>query len=106
LQPTVSGATISVSGSINRPPMHESASTTLYAVAQSVAQGIGITNLQGIAVGGGSDGNFTAAIGVPTLDGLGACGGGAHAETEYIKVSKMGERAALAAAITRALVNG
>ena len=106
LQPTVSGATISVSGSINRPPMHESASTTLYAVAQSVAQGIGITNLQGIAVGGGSDGNFTAAIGVPTLDGLGACGGGAHAETEYIKVSKMGERAALAAAITRALVKG
>ena len=106
LQPTVSGATISVSGSINRPPMHESASTTLYAVAQSVAQGIGITNLQGIAVGGGSDGNFTAAIGVPTLDGLGACGGGAHAETEYIKVSKMGERAALAAAITRTLVNG
>ena len=106
LQPTVSGATIRVSGSINRPPMHESASTTLYAVAQSVAQGIGITNLQGIAVGGGSDGNFTAAIGVPTLDGLGACGGGAHAETEYIKVSKMGERAALAAAITRALVNG
>ena len=105
LQPTVSGATISVSGSINRPPMHESASTTLYAVAQSVAQGIGISNLQGIAVGGGSDGNFTAAIGVPTLDGLGACGGGAHAETEYIKVSKMGERAALAAAITRALVN-
>ena len=106
LQPTVSGATISVSGSINRPPMHESASTTLYAVAQSVAQGIGITDLQGIAVGGGSDGNFTAAIGVPTLDGLGACGGGAHADTEYIKVSKMGERAALAAAITRALVTG
>ena len=104
LQPTVSGATISVSGSINRPPMHESASTTLYAVAQSVAQGIGITDLQGIAVGGGSDGNFTAAIGVPTLDGLGACGGGAHADTEYIKVSKMGERSALAAAITRAVV--
>jgi glutamate carboxypeptidase len=105
LQPTVAGATISVSGSINRPPMHESASTTLYAVAQSVANGIGITDLQGIAVGGGSDGNFTAAIGVPTLDGLGACGGGAHADSEYIKVSKMGERAALAAAITRAVVN-
>ena len=104
LTPTVPGATISVSGSINRPPMHESASTTLYAVAQSVAQGIGVVDLQGIAVGGGSDGNFTAAIGVPTLDGLGACGGGAHADTEYIKVSKMGERAALAAAITRALV--
>jgi glutamate carboxypeptidase len=106
LQPTVAGATISVSGLINRPPMHESSSTMLYAVAQSVAQGIGIIDLQGIAVGGGSDGNFTAAIGVPTLDGLGACGGGAHADTEYIKVSKLGERAALAAAITRALVTG
>ena len=106
LQPTVAGATISVSGLINRPPMHESSSTMLYAVAQSVAQGIGITDLQGIAVGGGSDGNFTAAIGVPTLDGLGACGGGAHADSEYIKVSKLGERAALAAAITRALVTG
>ena len=105
LQPTVAGATIKVSGSINRPPMHESAATELYAVAQSVALGIGIKDLQGIAVGGGSDGNFTAAIGVPTLDGLGACGGGAHADTEYINVSKMGERAALAAAITRALVN-
>ena len=105
LQPTVAGATISVSGSINRPPMHESAATELYAVAQSVATGIGINDLQGIAVGGGSDGNFTAAIGVPTLDGLGACGGGAHADSEYINVSKMGERAALAAAITRALVN-
>lgn len=105
LQPTVAGATISVSGTINRPPMHESAATALYAVAQSVATGIGISDLQGIAVGGGSDGNFTAAIGVPTLDGLGACGGGAHADSEYIKISKMGERAALAAAITRALVN-
>ena len=42
---------------------------------------------------------------MPTLDGLGACGGGAHADSEYIKVSKMGERAALAAAITRAVVN-
>ena len=105
LQPTVAGATISVSGSINRPPMHESAATELYAVAQSVANGIGITDLQGIAVGGGSDGNFTAAIGVPTLDGLGACGGGAHADSEYIKIKTMGERAALAAAITRALVN-
>jgi len=105
LQPTVAGATISVSGSINRPPMHESAAAALYAVAQSVAVGIGISDLHGIAVGGGSDGNFTAAIGIPTLDGLGACGGGAHAESEYIKIKTMGERAALAAAITRALVN-
>ena len=105
LTPTVDGAALTVHGSINRPPMHESAATALYAVAQRVAPEVGITDLRGIAVGGGSDGNFTAAIGVPTLDGLGACGGGAHADTEYIKVSKLGERAALNAAIARELVN-
>ena len=105
LTPTVDGAALTVRGSINRPPMHESAATALYAVAQRVAHEVGITDLRGIAVGGGSDGNFTAAIGVPTLDGLGACGGGAHADTEYIKVSKLGERAALNAAIARELVN-
>ena len=105
LTPTVDGAALTVRGSINRPPMHESAATALYAVAQRVAPEVGITDLRGIAVGGGSDGNFTAAIGVPTLDGLGACGGGAHADTEYIKVSKLGERAALNAAIARELVN-
>ena len=105
LTPTVDGAALTVRGSINRPPMHESAATALYAVAQRVAPEVGITDLCGIAVGGGSDGNFTAAIGVPTLDGLGACGGGAHADTEYIKVSKLGERAALNAAIARELVN-
>ncbi len=105
LRPTVEGAALQVSGSINRPPMHESAATALYEIAKRVAPQVGIHDLQGIAVGGGSDGNFTAAIGVPTLDGLGACGGGAHADTEYIKVSKMGERAALVAAIARELVN-
>ena len=105
LTPTVDGAALTVRGSINRPQMHESAATALYAVAQRVAPEVGITDLRGIAVGGGSDGNFTAAIGVPTLDGLGACGGGAHADTEYIKVSKLGERAALNAAIARELVN-
>ena len=105
LTPTVDGAALTVRGSINRPPMHESVATALYAVAQRVAPEVGITDLRGIAVGGGSDGNFTAAIGVPTLDGLGACGGGAHADTEYIKVSKLGERAALNAAIARELVN-
>ena len=77
----------------------------MYAIAHRLAPEVGITDLRGIAVGGGSDGNFTAAIGVPTLDGLGACGGGAHADTEYIKVSKLGERAALNAAIARELVN-
>ena len=103
LVPTVVGSTISVSGSINRPPMHESASASLFALAQRVAPSVGIASLAGVAVGGGSDGNFTAAIGVPTLDGLGACGGGAHAESEHVMVSSMAERAALVAALVAEL---
>ena len=103
LTPTVAGSTIAVSGSINRPPMHESASASLFALAQRVAPSVGIASLVGVAVGGGSDGNFTAAIGVPTLDGLGACGGGAHADSEHVIVSSMAERAALVAALVAEL---
>lgn len=105
LTPVVAGATITVSGSINRPPMHESASTTLFEMARAVAAEMGIEGLAGVAVGGGSDGNFTAAIGVPTLDGLGAVGGGAHADSEHVLISRMGERATLLAGVARALVN-
>ena len=105
LQPTVAGATVSVSGSINRPPMHESAAQNLFALAKGVADELGIADLRGVSVGGGSDGNFTAAIGIPTLDGCGAVGGGAHAETEHIIVSTMPERAALLAGIARAIVS-
>jgi len=105
LKPTVSGATIKVAGSVNRPPMHESAGRALFGVAEVVAKDLGIKNLKGVAVGGGSDGNFTAAIGIPTLDGMGAVGGGAHAITEHVLISTMGERAALVAGVARALVN-
>lgn len=104
LTPVVAGATITVSGSINRPPMHESASTALFEVARTIAAEMGIERLAGVAVGGGSDGNFTAAIGVPTLDGLGAMGGGAHADSEHVLISRMGERATLLAGVARALV--
>ncbi len=55
--------------------------------------------ITGVPVGGGSDGNFTAAIGVPTLDGLGAVGGGAHADTEHLVVDSMPERARLVAGL-------
>lgn len=105
LTPTVDGATITVSGSINRPPMHESASAALFEVARLVAAELDIKDFTGVAVGGGSDGNFTAAIGVPTLDGLGAVGGGAHSDSEHVLISRMGERAALFAGLARALVN-
>ncbi len=94
LTPVDSQATISVTGGIGRPPMPESASATLMPVAQLVMPGI-----TGVPVGGGSDGNFTAALGVPTLDGLGAVGGGAHADTEHIVVAAMPERARLVAGI-------
>ena len=62
--------------------------------------------LEHVAVGGGSDGNFTAGVGTPTLDGLGAVGAGAHADNEHVLVRHMGERAALLATLVRALVNG
>ncbi len=94
LQPIDSQASITVTGAIGRPPMPESASVTLMPIAALVMPGI-----TGIPVGGGSDGNFTAAIGVPTLDGLGAVGGGAHADTEHLIVASMPERARLVAGI-------
>lgn len=100
LQPHLDEAGITIRGGINRPPMPESASTDLYAIAKRV-----MPSVEGKAVGGASDGNFTAALGVPTLDGLGAVGGGAHADHEYLVVDTMPERAALVAGIVDALVN-
>jgi glutamate carboxypeptidase len=94
LRPIDPQASISVTGAVNRPPMPESASRQLMPIAEALAPGIG-----GYAVGGGSDGNFTAAIGVPTLDGLGAVGGGAHADHEYVVVDTMPDRARLIAGL-------
>lgn len=95
LRPTVDGAQLTVGGAIGRPPMHESAATELFAIAQRVLPQAGLTELNGVVVGGGSDGNFTAAIGVHTLDGLGAVGGGAHGDDEHVVVDTMPSRAAL-----------
>lgn len=94
LRPINSDAMVKVNGSINRPPMPETASAELMPLAERVSPGIG-----GAAVGGGSDGNFTAAIGVPTLDGLGAVGAGAHADHEFIIVATMPDRARLIAGL-------
>ena len=103
---TLPGATVTVSGGMNRPPMHESMTTELFAIAEKVAGEYAIGDLRGVAVGGGSDGNITAAVGVRTLDGLGAVGAGAHAETEHVRLDLMPERAALVAGLVRAIVNG
>ncbi len=96
-------ARLVVSGQIGRPPMHESAAAGLFPIAVAVANRIGIDSLQGVVVGGGSDGNFTAAVGVETLDGLGAVGGGAHGDAEHVVVATMPQRAALLAGLCQEL---
>lgn len=98
LTPQVDGARITVEGTIARPPMPASAAAELLPLAQQLMPGI-----EAVAVGGGSDGNLTAAVGVPTLDGLGAVGGGAHADHEYVVVDAMAERAHLAAGLVKAI---
>jgi glutamate carboxypeptidase len=105
LSATLPGARVEVNGGMNRPPLHESMTRELFAIAERVAADFGIAGLQGVAVGGGSDGNITAAVGVRTLDGLGAVGAGAHAETEHVRLDLMPERAALVAGLVQAIVN-
>lgn len=99
LSPSLPEATVELRGGVNRPPMHESASATLYPLAERAAARLGLGPLTGTAVGGGSDGNFTAAAGVPTLDGLGAVGGGAHADHEHVLIDTMVDRARLVSAL-------
>ncbi len=99
----VPGTSISLDGGVNRPPLDATSSSDLFALAQTLATAAGIADLQGIAVGGGSDGNFTAGIGVPTLDGLGAVGDGAHAEGEHVLLSHVEPRARLLSALVEGL---
>jgi glutamate carboxypeptidase len=94
--------TLRLEGGINRPPMERSAGTVkLFQAAQRLAAEMGL-DLQEAATGGGSDGNFTAALGVPTLDGMGAVGGGAHSPGEYVLADHLVERTALLAGMLRA----
>ena len=76
----------------------------LFELARRAAVDVGLPEPIGVAVGGGSDGNFTAAIGVPTLDGLGATGGGAHADHEHVLVDDLPDRTRLLAALLRRLL--
>ena len=103
LQTSLEGSRLTMSGGIGRPPMHESAASELFALAENVAAKVGIAGLRGVVVGGGSDGNFTAAVGVQTLDGLGAVGGGAHGDDEHVVLSTMPARAALIAGVCQEL---
>jgi glutamate carboxypeptidase len=95
LQPVLDGARIEVRGGINRPPLVRTTEAgELFGRAKRLAAEIGL-NLQEGSVGGGSDGNFIAALGVPVLDGLGVDGAGAHAEHEHIIILDIPRRAAL-----------
>ncbi|MEG3131379.1 M20 family metallopeptidase [Pantoea cypripedii] len=97
LQPVLPGIVLSVTGEQGRPPMRQTpASQQMLQHAQQVAQQLGFA-VEGKSVGGGSDGNFTAALGLPTLDGLGATGAGIHARHEHIIVANIVPRAALVA---------
>ena len=97
LQPFDSRCTIEVSGGLNRPPMERSAGIVeLFRRAQRLAAGLGVSVEESLT-GGGSDGNFTAALGIPTLDGLGGVGEGAHAANESILVDRIADRTALLA---------
>jgi glutamate carboxypeptidase len=98
LRPILRGAKLQILGGFNRPPMERKTSAALYAKARALAKEMGITLCEAY-VGGGSDGNFTAALGVPTLDGLGAVGEGAHAPDENILIRALPERAALLAGL-------
>ena len=90
---------LQVEGGINRPPLERSSAVVaLFAKAQKIAKELGFS-VSEIAVGGGSDGNFTAGLGIPTLDGLGAVGDGAHSPRESVVAAEMPRRAALLAGL-------
>jgi glutamate carboxypeptidase len=98
LRPILPGAKLEVRGGFNRAPLERKFSAALFAKAKSLAAQMGLS-LGECTAGGGSDGNLTAALGVPTLDGLGAVGHGAHSANEHILINTMPVRAALLAAL-------
>ena len=92
------GARLEITGGFDRPPLERKMSATLFARAQLLAKEMNLS-LGECTAGGGSDGNFTAALGIPTLDGLGAVGDGAHSPREHVLINTMPARAALLAAL-------
>ena len=103
LRPFDPACKVKVNGGMNRPPMERTRGVAaLYQKAREIAKELG-WELDEASVGGGSDGNFTAALGVPTLDGLGAVGEGAHSQGEYVVVSELPKRAALLAGLISTL---
>jgi glutamate carboxypeptidase len=103
LKPFDPDCSIELSGGINRPPMERTEGTVrLFGLAQEIAGGMG-WKLEESSTGGGSDGNFTSALGIPTLDGLGALGEGAHASNESVVIRELPQRTALLAGLIQSL---
>jgi len=106
LKPFDRRCSVTATGGLNRPPMERTAGVVrLFRIARALARDLGI-DLQESMTGGGSDGNFTAALGVPTLDGLGATGDGAHALHEHVTVAELPVRAAVLAGLLHRLTRG
>lgn len=99
------GATVTVVGGVNRPPLETSAAEGVWQRALAVSKQLGLQLPEAIVVGGASDGNYTAGVGVPTLDGLGAVGGGSHADHEHVLVDEIAPRTALLVALIRDLLH-
>jgi glutamate carboxypeptidase len=104
LTPTLAEAGLVVDGGVNRYPLLPAVALPLLELAQAAAKDIGLPPPEGAYAPGASDANFTGALGVPTLDGLGAVGGGSHARSEYVDVRQMPDRAALLAALVERLL--
>jgi glutamate carboxypeptidase len=102
LRPVLPGARLEMRGGFSRPPLEHDASATLFVQARQAARFLGLA-ISETSVGGGSDGNFTAALGVPTLDGLGAVGEGPHSPNEHVVIGALPERAALLAVLLATL---
>lgn len=96
---------IHVTGGVNRPPLESASSQRLVDLASALHRRLLGSDLAAVSVGGASDGNFTAGLGVPTLDGLGAVGGGAHADSEHVVAGLLADRAVLVAHLVRELVS-
>ena len=98
LRPILSGARVTIRGGFHRAPLERKVSAALFTRGKSLAAQMGLA-IGECAAGGGSDGNLTAALGIPTLDGLGAVGDGAHSSHEHVLAKTMPMRGALLAAL-------
>ena len=105
LKPQHPDAQIVITGGINRPPLQPTSTKDLFERAKRIYAALGRGELLGVAVGGASDGNFAAATGVPTLDGLGAIGGNAHAQGEWISAKGVSSQIEFLHALIKDLVN-